>query len=688
TILKNTRSLKTLGQPVDTWGTLLIYILTQKLDLDTKKEWEQESCGKEFPTLENFTHFLTKRCQLLEKIESNTKPQRVVIKRENERGSNVLAHVTTQNVTCTFCNANHFNHQCNEMKKLSVRERYNETKKLKLCTNCLRPGHINRDCKSGTCRICQKRHNTLLHFENDTRENVSKSETKTNNNSDTQKTQSIEVTPTQVTTHSMQQKQSQIILSTAVIYILDHRKHPVKCRALLDSGSQSNFMTTDLFKRLNLTSTRIDIPISGISSSLTHINEKTQATIKSRQNNYTATRNFLIIEKITENLPQSSFDISGAMQNVTLADPHLNEPGPIDVLLGVDIFWELICIGQINNGKGNPILQKTRLGWIVAGSFTASNSAKNSICNLSIDACPNDNQILREQLENFWKVEEFEVNKIYSKEENECEQDFLRNFKRDQSGRFEVSLPLRDNFKMLGNSYEMALNRFSHLENKLTRNPKLKTLYSEFIADSKILGLQWNSQTDILHYTVNDEQFWPMPRDETQIAEIPERRQIKQLSFLAIPEINIFNHYSSLNKLQRVFTYCLRFIKNIKAAKNDRKIGALEKEEINEATLKLIRLQLFQHFWSRWSAEYISTLQGRSKWMFQHPQQIGVNTLVLLKDSNAPPLQWKLGRIVAVHPGSDGVVRVVSVKTPNDSVLKRAVHTVCILPIETDSISD
>ncbi|KAJ8962080.1 hypothetical protein NQ318_018031 [Aromia moschata] len=293
-------------------------LIENKLDLDTKNEWEQESCGKEFPTLENFTHFLTKRCQLLEKIESNTKPQRVVIKRENERGSNVLAHVTTQNVTCTFCNANHFNHQCNEMKKLS----------------------------------------------------------------------SIEVTPTQVTTHSMQQKQSQIILSTTVIYILDHRKHPVKCRALLDSGSQSNFMTTDLFKRLNLTSTQIYIPISDIS----------------------------------------------AMQNVTLADPHLNEPGPIDVLLGVDIFWELICIGQINNGKGNPILQKTRL----AGSFTASNSAKNSVCNLSIDACPNDNQILHEQLEHFWKVEEFEINKNYSKEENECEQDFLRNFKRDQSGRFEV----------------------------------------------------------------------------------------------------------------------------------------------------------------------------------------------------------------------------------------------------------
>jgi hypothetical protein len=37
--------------------------------------------------------------------------------------------------------------------------------------------------------------------------------------------------------------------------------------------------------------------------------------------------------------------------------------------------------------------------------------------------------------------------------------------------------------------------------------------------------------------------------------------------------------------------------------------------------------------------------------------------MVLIKEDNVVPLHWPLGRVVQVHPGHDGVVRVVSVKT-------------------------
>lgn len=40
------------------------------------------------------------------------------------------------------------------------------------------------------------------------------------------------------------------------------------CRAFLDSGSQSNFVTTDLVYRLGLTTKPIRIPIVGINQSL------------------------------------------------------------------------------------------------------------------------------------------------------------------------------------------------------------------------------------------------------------------------------------------------------------------------------------------------------------------------------------------------------------------------------------
>jgi hypothetical protein len=40
---------------------------------------------------------------------------------------------------------------------------------------------------------------------------------------------------------------------------------------------------------------------------------------------------------------------------------------------------------------------------------------------------------------------------------------------------------------------------------------------------------------------------------------------------------------------------------------------------------------------------------------------------VLIKETNAHPLQWKLGRITQLHPGPDKVVRVVSVKCNSSS---------------------
>jgi hypothetical protein len=90
-------------------------------------------------------------------------------------------------------------------------------------------------------------------------------------------------------------------------------------------------------------------------------------------------------------------------------------------------------------------------------------------------------------------------------------------------------------------------------------------------------------------------------------------------------------------------------------------------------------MKLRQHFWSRWSKEYLHQLQQRTKWTstIDHPQQ---NTLVVLREDNVPPLQWPLGRIHAVHPGPDGVIRVVSVKSAR-GVFKRPINKVCVVPM-------
>lgn len=91
--------------------------------------------------------------------------------------------------------------------------------------------------------------------------------------------------------------------------------------------------------------------------------------------------------------------------------------------------------------------------------------------------------------------------------------------------------------------------------------------------------------------------------------------------------------------------------------------------------------QLRQHFWKRWSREYLSLLQQRTRWRTAGDHVIKPGALVLLKEDNLQPLMWKMARITDVHPGDDGVVRVVTVKT-RTGLTKRAIRYICLLPVD------
>ncbi|XP_030765508.1 uncharacterized protein LOC115889598 [Sitophilus oryzae] len=90
--------------------------------------------------------------------------------------------------------------------------------------------------------------------------------------------------------------------------------------------------------------------------------------------------------------------------------------------------------------------------------------------------------------------------------------------------------------------------------------------------------------------------------------------------------------------------------------------------------------QITQHFWKRWLRDYLTELQQRSGQGHSTPAKVSEGEMVVLVDDNLPPLQWPLGRISEIHPGSDGVVRVVTIKTAK-GIAKRAVRKICVLPV-------
>ncbi|XP_055623139.1 uncharacterized protein LOC129766590 [Toxorhynchites rutilus septentrionalis] len=87
----------------------------------------------------------------------------------------------------------------------------------------------------------------------------------------------------------------------------------------------------------------------------------------------------------------------------------------------------------------------------------------------------------------------------------------------------------------------------------------------------------------------------------------------------------------------------------------------------------------FQRIWSRWAPEYLQQLQSRVT-RSKPPVTIKPGAVVVIKDDNLPPIQWPLGRITKVHPGKDGVVRVVTLKTASSEAIVRPVAKIALLP--------
>jgi hypothetical protein len=188
-----------------------------------------------------------------------------------------------------------------------------------------------KDCQSHGCKICGKWHPTLIHRNKDL------SGEHSNGSQDLPQQQEN----LQATYHAF--KESPVtctLLATAQIKVTDCRGNLHTCRALLDCGFQSDFITESSVRRLGLEQTRNQVPITGINNATSVTNYNVNIEITSMKNDYTSKLNCLVLPRITSKMPMTNIDISTwkVPADVFVADRDFNKPAPIDTLLIHSVF--------------------------------------------------------------------------------------------------------------------------------------------------------------------------------------------------------------------------------------------------------------------------------------------------------------------------------------------------------------
>nr|XP_049466957.1 uncharacterized protein LOC125908309 [Anopheles coluzzii] len=223
--------------------------------------------------------------------------------------------------------------------------------------------------------------------------------------------------------------------------------HPA--RALLDSASQPDLMSSRFANRLGIKSGTVDITLIGAGQSSTPVRKSMRTTVSSRASPYAINVEFLIVEKLIADLPAHDVPTSGwkLPPHIIFADPHFEKSAPIAIILGARHYHTFFVSGaQYKMSSNLPVLMDSVFSWVVSGYG-------------------------------------------YSPEDRKCEQFYKDTTQRDEAGRYMVCLPKQADFDdKLGLSKAAALRRFSLLERRLERDQNVKAVYHDFMREYLELG--------------------------------------------------------------------------------------------------------------------------------------------------------------------------------------------------------
>ena len=338
--------------------------------------------------------------------------------------------------------------------------------KNNICMNCLNGGHLRKHYRSfHKCKKCQRPHHTLLHVEP---HHTTPPTSSTNPGPAGSSAQS------QVISNTAVKLRSSSLLMTCRVLVTSANGSSEEARALLDNGSSASFITERLAQGLNLPRVHQNVHMSGITGSSPKSPIQSIASLQISPAHYNGRRidlTAIVVPRVTCDLPVHPvpFDLSwNHITGISLADPAFRQPSHIDILLGVDVFVDILHHGRRTGPLGSPVTLKTEFGWVLSGSTAPSTLTKDQV-NLHVMALHTATTMCGDDiLRKLWEIEESPMNlPVLSMEEHTVVCHFKTNHRRTEEGRFEVPLLRRSDAKPIGESRSQAVRRFLALERSL-----------------------------------------------------------------------------------------------------------------------------------------------------------------------------------------------------------------------------
>ena len=252
---------------------------------------------------------------------------------------------------CPLCPEKHYCFHCSIFKTYNPKQKKDHATQNNLCLNCLKPGHTAEQCRSlYKCSICKEKHNSLLH----------------------DNTAALASPALGLASASAIIPDG--LLMTANVLVTGTNGITKKARAFIDGGSSVTLISNKLKTALALKPTGQNMSIDGVASFVGETpHPVVNLTLSSpRDKDWSKNITAISMPVVIRDLPLKDASITTGMphlQNLELADPLYHKVGPVDILLGLDVFPYVFKSGKQEGPPDTPIAWDTVFGWTVLGRY-------------------------------------------------------------------------------------------------------------------------------------------------------------------------------------------------------------------------------------------------------------------------------------------------------------------------------